>query len=173
MWPNERANPIGTCIANNNSNAGVLYVEFDSYTLPVVYPTEPMKGKEVLNNLLILDILDIFNRKSVMIMSAKASKIFGVASDNHTTIDKIINSDPLFQLTDAHKKTLWEDRDYCKTKTHSLPKFLLSVGYNDRFHVQVMHRLLVDWPLMGGVEALEVYKQVYKSHTVASRFKVC
>ena len=89
-------------------------------------------------------------------MSAKASKIFGVSSDNHSVIDKIITSDPLFQLTEQHKKILWEERDYCKSRPHSLPKFLLSVGFNDRFQVQVMHRMLTDWPLMGGVEALEV-----------------
>ncbi len=47
MWPGEKANPIGTCIANNGSNTGVLYVEFDTYSLPVVFLTEPMKGNIV------------------------------------------------------------------------------------------------------------------------------
>lgn len=39
LWPDAEANPIGTCIGNTTGS--VLYVEFDSYPLPVVFPTEP------------------------------------------------------------------------------------------------------------------------------------
>lgn len=53
MWPDEKANPIGNknflkififlgnCVSNSSDiNAIVLFVEFDTYTLPVVFPTE-------------------------------------------------------------------------------------------------------------------------------------
>ena len=40
MWPDDEANPIGTCVENFVSNAFQLIVEFDSYQLPVVFPTE-------------------------------------------------------------------------------------------------------------------------------------
>lgn len=36
---------LGTCVSNSSDNsASVLYIEFDSYTLPVVFPTE-LHGK--------------------------------------------------------------------------------------------------------------------------------
>lgn len=41
MWPDAAANPIGTCVSNSASAAVVLFVEFESYSLPVVFPTEP------------------------------------------------------------------------------------------------------------------------------------
>lgn len=39
MWPDAPANPIGTCVSNPASST-VLFVEFESYPLPVVFPTE-------------------------------------------------------------------------------------------------------------------------------------
>ena len=41
LWPRERANPIGPCISNPNTReAAALFLRFDSYPLPVFYPTE-------------------------------------------------------------------------------------------------------------------------------------
>lgn len=39
MWPDDAANPIGTCVTNTGGSV-VLFVEFESYPLPVVFPTE-------------------------------------------------------------------------------------------------------------------------------------
>jgi hypothetical protein len=41
LWHNEEANPIGTC-GSNTSAEMPLFVEFDQYALPVVFPTEPL-----------------------------------------------------------------------------------------------------------------------------------
>ena len=41
LWHNEEANPIGTC-GSNTSTEMPLFVEFDQYALPVVFPTEPL-----------------------------------------------------------------------------------------------------------------------------------
>jgi hypothetical protein len=43
LWPDEKANPIGTCVANHQGNAATLYIEFDAYALPVVFPNSPPK----------------------------------------------------------------------------------------------------------------------------------
>jgi len=41
LWPGEKSNPIGCCISNPKTleSAG-LYLRFDSYTHPVIFPTE-------------------------------------------------------------------------------------------------------------------------------------
>ena len=54
MWPDDKANPIGNeqllflqsgpCVSNSNPNVPVLFVQMDSYPLPVAFPTEPAKG---------------------------------------------------------------------------------------------------------------------------------
>ena len=77
LWPNEQANPIGTCIANGSPNAPMLYIEFDTYSLPVVYPTEPLK-----------EYTDNTPTHRSMTISVKASKMLGV-NENVNTIDKI------------------------------------------------------------------------------------
>jgi hypothetical protein len=142
LWPNEKANPIGTCIPNSSGNAACLFVEFDSYSLPLVFPTEDPKGK-YLNYALLTKSLEPmeFNatgRRNTI--SAKANKLIGIQSDNFAQIDRIISMDPLYPLTPDDKKILWMEKDYCKKQPKSLPKFLLSASYNDRNSVQTMHK---------------------------------
>ncbi len=47
MWPDAAANPIGTCVSNTGGPMA-LVVEFESYPLPVVFPTEPSTKGESL-----------------------------------------------------------------------------------------------------------------------------
>jgi len=40
MWPDKKANPIGTTEGNNDSNPMTLTIQLEEYPLPIVFPTE-------------------------------------------------------------------------------------------------------------------------------------
>lgn len=152
IWPDEKANPIGTCVGNSNPLSSTLYLEFDSYPLPVVFPTEPMVIKP-----------EEPNRKTVMIAPKPL-----VVGEFQKKIDGIIGKDPLYVLTPEERQTLWEHRDYCFEKPHSLPKFLQSVNYADREAVQIMHRMLEKWEHLPPQSALELLDSRYADAHVRS-----
>jgi len=146
MWPDSKANPIGTCVGNSNDiNAMTLFIEFDTYELPVVFPTEDIRIDSS------VDFVESLNYKSTV--STKVNKIVGAEND---MINNLINKDPLYPITPSDKIMLWNERNYCKSKASSLPKFLMSVAYNDRISVQIMHNMLVDWAPISTVGALEL-----------------
>ena len=100
MWPDEKANPIGTCVQNNSTlTPAQLYIEFDVYSLPVVFPTEPMKGifLPAKNIKLIIDVDSEFLNKAhrgttVSVTSAtslKSAKLMGV-EDSKSRVDTLI-----------------------------------------------------------------------------------
>eukprot|EP01118_Nematostelium_gracile_P005680 TRINITY_DN1805_c0_g1_i3.p1 TRINITY_DN1805_c0_g1~~TRINITY_DN1805_c0_g1_i3.p1 ORF type:complete len:787 (-),score=181.35 TRINITY_DN1805_c0_g1_i3:43-2256(-) len=156
MWPNERANPIGTCNENTAANGPVLFLELDSYPLPVVFPTEPAKDSGVVNPL--------WQSQTVSTQSMKVMKIIG--NENISHIDQLIQKDPLYQLTPHDKIVMWQEREYCKKKGRSLPKFLQSVPYNDRSAVQTMHSLLKEWAPIRDIDSLQLLDSNFADSTI-------
>ncbi len=71
-------------------------------------------------------------------------------TDNSTSNDQqqegllelIISRDALCPLKPEEKRLIWESRHQLLHIPKSLPKFVLSVSYDDRFAVQDMHELL-------------------------------
>lgn len=52
---------------------------------------------------------------------------------------------------------VWDLRDYCRQYPKAVSKFLRSVDWNDRIHVDEARTLLAHWtPLEDPVDALEV-----------------
>lgn len=68
-------------MANNRTpNPPVLFVEFDEYSLPVVFPTQPMKDPEG----------TIQRHRGTVSQPTKAGKIMGMHDDIRGRIDKLI-----------------------------------------------------------------------------------
>jgi phosphatidylinositol-4,5-bisphosphate 3-kinase len=134
MWPDAAANPIGTCVCNSGGSV-VLFVEFESYPLPVVFPTEPNKN------------------------NAEYHPAASSTPKNPTTFDyveKIILKDPLYPLSTSDKELLWSYREHYRSNPKGLPKFLSSVPFNDMLAVQEMHKYLKLWAPIVPIDALEL-----------------
>eukprot|EP01114_Cavostelium_apophysatum_P016118 TRINITY_DN4532_c0_g2_i2.p1 TRINITY_DN4532_c0_g2~~TRINITY_DN4532_c0_g2_i2.p1 ORF type:complete len:1434 (+),score=438.70 TRINITY_DN4532_c0_g2_i2:87-4388(+) len=164
MWPDGPANPIGTCVSNASSSAPTLFIEFETFAMPVVFPTEPLNSSE-----LPVETGSDFEftvRKPTI--SAKAKNLMGIQQDAASAVDKLASTDPLYPLTENDKKILWSEREYCKTKPHSLPKFLTAVAYNDRFAIQIMHQMIRSWSPINPVDALELLDSKFGDAKVRS-----
>jgi len=150
MWPDAVANPIGTCVGNTASNAPTLYVEFERFPLPVVFPTEPSSKSYV--------------------PAANSVPRHQVSLD---LIDKIIMKDPLYPLSASDKTALWTYRDYYRYNPKGLPKFLASVLYNDMLAVQEMHKYLKLWAPMAPRDALELLDSRFEDAKVRQHAVSC
>eukprot|EP01117_Protostelium_nocturnum_P006783 TRINITY_DN2436_c0_g1_i2.p1 TRINITY_DN2436_c0_g1~~TRINITY_DN2436_c0_g1_i2.p1 ORF type:complete len:1251 (+),score=411.48 TRINITY_DN2436_c0_g1_i2:224-3976(+) len=158
MWPEDRANPIGTCVGNNaDINAATLIIELNTYQLPVVFPTAQRREGDV-----------------KQAESAVRKLTVSTSEGDAKRIDQLIQTDPLYPLTEADKKLLWAEREICKrAKRQALPKLLRSVCYNNRADVQTMHSMLETWPLMNAVEGLELLDSSYGDSKVRAYAVKC
>lgn len=137
LWPNEPANPIGTCVENlAGVKSAVLVVEFEKFALPVVFPpcelpAEYLEGHE-------------------------EPEEMDPTPEETASLEYIISRDMLYELSKAEKELLWAHPSYCKRIPSALPKFMLSVPWNNRFAVAKAHRLLGEWAPLDTLDALEV-----------------
>jgi phosphatidylinositol-4,5-bisphosphate 3-kinase len=131
MWPDDRANPIGTTVQNDGKNPTSLYVQLDSYQLPVVFPTEPV------------------NFPPYPVPTS-------MSNQEQAQVLRISESDPLYRMTKRDKQLMWKYREFCKSRPKALPKFLASVPMGDARAVQEMHRLLHIWAPIAPIDALEL-----------------
>ena len=141
LWFDEKANPIGSCVQNSSKNSSPLFIEFDSYQLPVVFPTKDPE----------LSFSDAELIDTSPIGSDPMEAIYSLEK-----VDIIIQKDPLYILHDNEKKLLWRHRKYCMANYHCLPKFLVSVPHNSRNNVFEMHKLLSKWEPLLPLDALEL-----------------
>lgn len=131
MWPDEKANPIGTTVQYDGKNPSVLYLQLETFQLPVVFPTEtgdfpPYPVPTSMTN------------------------------QEQARLLKISESDPLYRMTKHDKHLMWKYREFCKSRPKALPKFLASVPMADARAVQEMHRLLRIWAPIAPIDALEL-----------------
>lgn len=145
MWPDEEANPIGTTEGNPAANAMLLYVQYDEYPLPVVFPTEPLYPEA----------------HWAAVMQGSTRQQQGQApleeDEQMREMQPLIAHDALCPVKGEDKKLLWDRRHDLMGIPKSLPKFLLSVAYDDRLAVQEMHYLVNLWSRFPTpVDALEL-----------------
>jgi len=136
MWPDDKANPIGTTVSFDGKNPTILYVELDTYQLPVVFPTEPVAFPP-------------YPVPTTMTNQEQAHVL------------RIAESDPLYRLTKRDKQLMWKYREFCKSRPKALPKFLASVPKADAKAVQELHRLLHLWAPIAPIDALELLDSKY------------
>ncbi|KJE93282.1 phosphoinositide-3-kinase gamma catalytic subunit [Capsaspora owczarzaki ATCC 30864] len=134
LWPEDKANPIGTTMPNPAGNeSGTLSIELDTFQHAIAFPHDLyMNEYKNLNMPMPTDEHD------------------------HQRLEQIINSDPLFRLDSRDEKLVWMYRHYCMRRPEALPKFLLAVKWNRREHVQEAHKCLLAWAALSPEAALEL-----------------
>lgn len=138
------ANPIGTSVQSNNTTAALFVIEFESYPLSVVFPTEPPKN-------------------SLKYVSGK---------EDPSALKLIINTlkkDSLYKLSEEEKNAVWNYRNLIANKVQlskGLPKLLSSVPYNNKSAVNEMHKLLANWEDLGPIKSLELLDARYADAVV-------
>lgn len=65
-------------------------------------------------------------------------------------------TDPLTELTMEDKMMLWGNRHFIASIPTALPKFLLSVKWDDCMQVKEAHKMLYLWAKPGPLQALEL-----------------
>jgi len=106
-------------------------VKLDSYSCPVVFPTERWQEETY-------------------------SVPTHISLSDQKELKDLIKSDPLFPLPLRGKQLLWKYREFIKSDPKALPKFLLSVPRTDRNAVQEMYSLLERWAPIEPLDALEL-----------------
>ncbi|KAL6059622.1 Phosphatidylinositol 4,5-bisphosphate 3-kinase catalytic subunit gamma isoform [Balamuthia mandrillaris] len=156
MWPDRKANPIGTCVQNigpNSNTATQIFVEMSSYPLPVVFPTEPMQLTVEQTQKLNTESESYLQKHPQDSPSSSSSR---KESSVEQRLSAILKQDPLYVMDESERRLVWALRHQCMSKAEALPKFLLSVCYADRLQVQEMHTLLPLWKKPRAIEALEL-----------------
>ncbi|KAL5015314.1 hypothetical protein ScPMuIL_009584 [Solemya velum] len=148
LWPmpqgfDELLNPIGIAGSNPDRDCLSLEIDVDRFSPTVIFPPERH-----------FEELAAF----VAAREARAKKEqseIDIKRDK-AVVDDIIARDPLSEISEQEKDILWKQRDYCQTQSHSLPKLLSAVKWNDRDNVAQLYMLLREWPLVSAEVALEL-----------------
>eukprot|EP00735_Rhodelphis_limneticus_P000750 TRINITY_DN11275_c0_g1::TRINITY_DN11275_c0_g1_i1::g.762::m.762 TRINITY_DN11275_c0_g1::TRINITY_DN11275_c0_g1_i1::g.762 ORF type:complete len:1066 (+),score=268.88,sp/P54673/PI3K1_DICDI/38.97/0.0,PI3Ka/PF00613.15/6.2e-59,PI3_PI4_kinase/PF00454.22/2.1e-50,PI3K_C2/PF00792.19/5.8e+02,PI3K_C2/PF00792.19/4.8e-25,PI3K_rbd/PF00794.13/0.00056,PI3K_rbd/PF00794.13/5.8e-13,HEAT_2/PF13646.1/0.14 TRINITY_DN11275_c0_g1_i1:311-3199(+) len=141
MWENERANPIGTCVENLRSiHPPQLFVELDTYPLDVVYPSDFAYLEHTMS-------LKLKHRSTLMDEPSSKDK---------EKLDRIVKSDPLEVLDDASQQLITRFKHILRVNPAALPKYLLSVKWQDPCEVLDACQHLDQWAAPSPDEALEL-----------------
>lgn len=139
LWSDDEANPIGTCVPNSAPGMPILYLEMDSYALPVVFPTEPLRQQR-------------HNDEPAAPPEGRPLP---------PDVAALAKKDSLYQLDAAERQIIWQNRAHLVGACTGLTKLILSVPYDDYHAVQEMHRILGAWPPLGPLDAMELLDARY------------
>lgn len=146
LWQDDEANPIGTCVANPSASAAVMHVELDSYVVPIVFPTAPL-------------------REDSAAAAARATEAAEEESSNHsrlvTQVMSLAAQDSLYVLTPEECALIWRFRSHLVLASKGLPKLIVACPYDNFRAVQELHRIVDSWPPLGPTDALELLDARY------------
>eukprot|EP01104_Vermistella_antarctica_P019415 TRINITY_DN758_c2_g3_i1.p1 TRINITY_DN758_c2_g3~~TRINITY_DN758_c2_g3_i1.p1 ORF type:complete len:2061 (-),score=458.91 TRINITY_DN758_c2_g3_i1:628-6810(-) len=136
LWPSSRAPPVGTCTVNDDPDASLLHIEFLKGPLPVAF---------------VVDVPRPFQEGS------------STPSDEETIqLHRVLEQNPLEFLTEEDRQLVWRYRYYVLYKRPTnVTKFLRSVSWQSRHHVDETHALLSVWPHIDPMDALELLDYNY------------
>jgi phosphatidylinositol-4,5-bisphosphate 3-kinase len=134
LWPGEKANPIGTCVSLQNFDEASIYVRLDSFAHPVIFPTETYSDE----------------------YKTKALVVEPIPESVRPTIETVLASDPLVQITPESARAVWKYRYNVMHRPEALPKVLLSARSEMLDEVQEVKKLLKAWAPMPPEAALEL-----------------
>jgi hypothetical protein len=157
LWPDAGSSPIQTTLANapvgSEGYPGPLPSWFifsiDSFALPVVYP----KNYASIPPALLTDRFSQYEEQK-----RKQYPIGDTNVDQLTIqreLNKIIQYDPLRELSDQEKWRIWDNRQTLKTNPKALTKFFLSLPYQYPSAVHEAHQLLEQWAPLAHIDTLE------------------
>eukprot|EP01132_Coremiostelium_polycephalum_P002582 gene2582-3199_t len=132
LWPDDVANPLGTCTCNPSLSAVSLHLEFEEFSLPVVFPSRNLKTP-------IVEPPAVIN-----------------PTDVKNFFESIISLDPLSDLPRSKYQQLWSLRHYAIQYPQVLPRLMLSVPWTQHAAVDEIHMLIDKWPRLKPYDALEL-----------------
>lgn len=156
MWIEEKkANPIGTCMENlrsSNESAPIIKLSFHTFPLNISYPN--LKAYDLIQN----------NDSS----SSSTNILQNPSSSDATKMQFLVNSDPLYKLTNDDKKLLWKYREWLRkfSLSRSLVKILQCVHWYDISYVRETYRLLSYWKSIDPVDALQLLDAQFANRKV-------
>ena len=156
LWPNEEANPIGTCIENISSRSPTLLtLNFTKRSFGIVYPplnfslpSNPPNWKQV---------------GGESIGEGKRSE------EEERKLEELLSKDPLYNMSKAEKEFVWKYRHIClEKKGDKLPKVLQCCNWKEVESVQEAYNLLSYSPPMSPIASLELLDCKFKDANVRS-----
>jgi len=173
LWNDRPAHPspIGTCVENSDDNATILSMElFSNAEEPLTNKRKSIgsfkKGLSSLSSPIKL-------QKLARLRKLKKEKSEGSQPQEPTKevirkLEEICRRDSLTTLTEKEKRLLWENIEWCKKNTFSLPKLLLATDWGNPEAVITVHILFDDWGLdkLTPLQALELLDAKYSDQIV-------
>ncbi|KAF2078509.1 hypothetical protein CYY_000134 [Polysphondylium violaceum] len=131
LWPDDIANPLGTCSNNPSSQAVTLLLQFEEFAQPVIFPSKNTK-------------IPIVEPPTIN------------SNDMREFFEGIIKLDPLSDLSKEKYSQLWALRHYSMLFPQVLPRLMLSVPWTQANAVDEAHSLISKWPKLKPYDALEL-----------------
>ncbi|KYQ96905.1 phosphatidylinositol-4 [Tieghemostelium lacteum] len=148
LWPDDVANPLGTCSQNQSPTAVKLFLEFEQFSLPVVFPHRTVKTPVV---------------EPPTINSNDMREFF----------ESIISLDPLSDLSKEKYQQLWALRHYSMLFPQVLPRLMLSVPWCQAQAVDEAHSFIDKWPKLKPYDALELLDAKHANRLVRAYAVSC
>lgn len=137
LWPDDAANPVGTCSSNLlHPSSVILQVEFECYLADIVFPDFDSNCWSV---------YDETDRCEPQASTADVYK-------------HILEKDLFNELKPDESELLWEHRHYCKSVSKALPLILSAAPSWEYQYLPVIYSLLASWAPLKPVDAMELLK---------------
>ncbi len=120
-------------MSNKSGNEASIYIRLDTYTYPVIFPTDKY-GDEYKYNIPTTPLPD----------------------EEQETLETLISSDPLRRLEPEEVAILWKNRFHLLKRPEALPKFLLSARWNVLDDVVEVKKLMKVWEPIAPESAIEL-----------------
>lgn len=137
LWPDDAANPVGTCTSNLlHPSSVILQVEFERYLADIVFPDFESNGWLP---------RDETDRCEPQPKTAEVYK-------------NILEKDLFNELKPEESELLWEHRHYCMSVPKALPLILSAAPSWEYGFLPEIYNLLASWAPLKPVDALELLK---------------
>jgi hypothetical protein len=157
LWPDDCSSPIQPSLPNlpvgSEGYPGAfpawLIFSLDTFALPVVYP----KNQNSIPPAMLADRFAAWEEQKRKQYTVGESQVEQLTVQRE--INKIIQYDPLRELSDQDRWRIWDNRHSLKTNPKALTKFFMSVPYQYPSAVYEAHQLLLQWAPPAAIDALE------------------
>jgi len=179
LWMNEEANPLGTCMPNNNlSDCVLLTFEMPPSRLPISFP--PIKKFRRIRHRRAqrLSFANGNGNKRMKVMRRVRAHVKRTSENGRSkpltpyaeveaVLIEILEKDNLLPLSLSELKLLWKYKAWIlQEHEEQLSKVLMAADYSQPKSVEEVHKLLEQWPLISPERALELLDSFFSDHYV-------
>lgn len=137
LWPDDAANPVGTCTSNLlHPSSVIMQVEFERYLADIVFPNFESNGWSV------------YDETDRCEPHASTTEVY----------KQILERDLFNELKPEERELLWEHRYYCRSNPKALPLILSAAPSWEYQYLPVIYSLLSSWAPLKPVDAMELLK---------------